>query len=573
MTTLVLFGAGNIGRGFIAPVFCAGGWRTVFIDIDAVRIAALHHRGRYVITEVTDAAAAVVEVGPVDGILATDSAAVAAAVAGADLLATAVGLGALRHLGANLAAGLARRWSAQAQGSELDILVCENGVQAPELLRRAILNHLPPELLPILAARTGFVRTSIGRMIPPADGSAADPLHIAVEPYAHLPLEATAFRGRPPRDVPGVELAADFELVLRQKLYLHNLSHACAAYRGQRLGLRDLPSCMADAGLVAGVRAASAEVSEALARAHGGGDALRQAAIRQECAALLDDLLQRYANRRLNDSVARVARDPLRKLAGDDRLIGAARLCLKHGVRPLALAHHILAATAYVPAADEPGADRFRSLQAQGWRSLLADTAQLAPEEPLMATLTLAARQQQAAQLIAKAGIYLKPDEATGIEIADFGLGRYDQLGLAIHVYCNTQRCCAKELAMGPGQICPEHRHPTVDGEPGKEETFRVRMGTVHMFLPGGKKEQIPAWKAEAEKFLPADKRGTVTVYQHYILNQGDQITLPPDTKHWFVAGAEGAVVSEFSTRSRDEADIFTDPAIQRVPVEGPHSG
>lgn len=174
------------------------------------------------------------------------------------------------------------------------------------------------------------------------------------------------------------------------------------------------------------------------------------------------------------------------------------------------------------------------------------------------------ARQAQAAAAMRGAGIILRDDEAARLEIADFGLDRYEQFGLAIHVYVNTERCCAKELVMLPGQICPEHRHPPIDGEPGKEETFRVRQGEVRLFLPGHKKES--GEREAALQWVPADKRDTVTVFKCVHLRPGDQYTLKPNTPHWFVAGAEGAIVSEFSTRSRDEADVFTDAAIRRVP-------
>ncbi|MCK6490488.1 MAG: D-lyxose/D-mannose family sugar isomerase [Planctomycetes bacterium] len=160
------------------------------------------------------------------------------------------------------------------------------------------------------------------------------------------------------------------------------------------------------------------------------------------------------------------------------------------------------------------------------------------------------------------AGLVLRDDEAAALELADFGLGRWDEFGLAIHVYVNTARCCAKELVMLPGQCCPEHRHPPLDGDPGKEETFRVRQGEVFLFLPG---EPGAAAQERALALLPADKHGVVTAFRCVHLRTGEQCTLAPDTRHWFVAGREGAVVSEFSTRSRDEADVFTDPAIRRV--------
>ena len=151
--------------------------------------------------------------------------------------------------------------------------------------------------------------------------------------------------------------------------------------------------------------------------------------------------------------------------------------------------------------------------------------------------MTEAEARSRAAAMLADAGIVLTPLESEQIEVADFGLGRLDEVGLQIVVYVNTDRVCAKELVLFPHQRCPEHRHPPVDGEPGKEETFRVRRGTVHLHVDGA---------------------GDIA------LASGEQYTIPPDTLHSFQAGAEGAIVSEFSTTSRDGVDVFTDPQIVR---------
>jgi D-lyxose ketol-isomerase len=151
--------------------------------------------------------------------------------------------------------------------------------------------------------------------------------------------------------------------------------------------------------------------------------------------------------------------------------------------------------------------------------------------------VTEAEARNRAAAMLADAGIVLTPLEREQIEVADFGLGRLDEVGLQIVVYVNTDRVCAKELVLFPHQRCPEHRHPPVDGEPGKEETFRVRRGTVYLHVDGA---------------------GDVA------LAPGEQYTIPPDTLHSFQAGTEGAIVSEFSTTSRDGVDVFTDPQIVR---------
>ena len=151
--------------------------------------------------------------------------------------------------------------------------------------------------------------------------------------------------------------------------------------------------------------------------------------------------------------------------------------------------------------------------------------------------MTEAEARERTAAMLSDAGIVLSPAEREAIEVADFGLGRLEEIGLQVVVYVNTERVCAKELVLFPRQTCPEHRHPPVDGRPGKEETFRCRRGTVHLHVEG---------------------------QEELVLRPGDQYTILPDTLHWFQAGPEGAVVSEFSTESRDELDVFSDPQIVR---------
>lgn len=176
----------------------------------------------------------------------------------------------------------------------------------------------------------------------------------------------------------------------------------------------------------------------------------------------------------------------------------------------------------------------------------------------MMSRAELKTRQRQAAALIQRAGIVITPEEEARLEAADFGLGEFERTGLGVLVYVNTERCCAKELAMWPRQTCPEHRHPNRGGVLGKEETFRCRYGVVYLYVPG------PATRTP-RAVPPAGREASYTVWHEVVLQPGEQYTLAPDTLHWFQAGPDGAVVSEFSTRSTDENDIFTDPDIQRL--------
>ena len=166
--------------------------------------------------------------------------------------------------------------------------------------------------------------------------------------------------------------------------------------------------------------------------------------------------------------------------------------------------------------------------------------------------------QERAARMLAEAGFVLTAAERAEMEVVDFGLGEVERQGLEIVVYANTDRYCAKELVMFPRQTCPEHRHPPVGSDPGKMETFRCRRGRVWLYVEGP-----PVGVPRA--VLPRGSEAHYQVRHEIELNPGDQYTIPPGVKHWFQAGDEGAVVSEFSSTSRDEADVFTDPRIRRV--------
>lgn len=170
------------------------------------------------------------------------------------------------------------------------------------------------------------------------------------------------------------------------------------------------------------------------------------------------------------------------------------------------------------------------------------------------------AARARAVGYLQRAQIAITPQEAEKIEVLDLGLGELEVTGVQIVVYVNTERVCAKELVLFPHQTCPEHWHPPVGDDLGKEETFRCRWGTLYLYVEGG---PTPNPKVRP----PRGRERTYTCGHEIVLHPGDQYTLAPNTKHWFQAGDEGAVVSEFSTHSRDELDMFTDPEIRRETV------
>ena len=170
---------------------------------------------------------------------------------------------------------------------------------------------------------------------------------------------------------------------------------------------------------------------------------------------------------------------------------------------------------------------------------------------------------KRAAAMLKKAHIAITPREEENIEVSDFGLGDLDNVGLLVVIYENNDRYCAKEIVLLPHQICPEHRHPPVDEKyMGKQETFRCRWGEVYLYVPGNPTPQPRAR-------IPEKYREHFTIWKEIILRPGNQYTLPPNTLHWFQAGDKGAILSEFSSKSLDENDIWTDSRLRRLPKIG----
>lgn len=164
----------------------------------------------------------------------------------------------------------------------------------------------------------------------------------------------------------------------------------------------------------------------------------------------------------------------------------------------------------------------------------------------------------RAVEILNQAGIVISEEEKESMEVVDYGFGNLEEIGTEIVVYVNTNRYCAKEMILFPNQTCPEHRHPPLDDNPGKQETFRCRWGVAYLYVPGEETSE--------PHVNPPEGRGEYyTVRNEIVLTPGEQYTIPRNTKHWFRAGDKGAIISEFSSKSVDEEDVFTDPKVERI--------
>jgi mannitol-1-phosphate 5-dehydrogenase len=373
--TAAIFGAGNIGRGFIGQLFSESGYEVVFIDVDRPLLDALNTERAYTIELVDNDSTQAIRVGPVRGIDAADVDAVAAAVAGTRIMATAVGARALPAIAPNMAAGIRQR---QRSGTEapLNCIVCENLKGAASVVRDLVAGHLMPDERAYLDDHIGFVNAVIGRMVPPLtpEMRAHDPTRIRVEPYKELPVDRAGFVGPIP-EIEAMQPCARFEVYTARKLYVHNCGHAVLAYLGYLEGDIYGYEALADPAISAALDQAWEE-SIAGQVAHYGVDA---SWLRAHAA----DLRRRFANRALGDTVYRLGRDPIRKLQPDDRLIAPARLAEEAGVTPRALARTIAAALRFDPLQDAVAVRLQERLADEGLNAVLADVCAIDPGEEL----------------------------------------------------------------------------------------------------------------------------------------------------------------------------------------------
>lgn len=370
----VQFGAGNIGRGFMGQLFFESGLETTFVDVAQETIDALNARGGYPVRIVGEGEA-LIEVNGVRALHAADAARVAEAVANADIVATAVGAAVLPKIAPVVAQGIVRRLTA-APVRPLNIILCENLLHVSDAFAAMLDEAMPAEWTGRWRAHVGLVEASIGRMVPVMTEKQRreDPLLVCVEAYCELPVDAQGFRGPVP-PIAHMKAIPNFQSYVERKLYIHNAAHAAAAYLGHLRGHRYIWEAIEDAKVAAPVRALAEASRSGLVARHG----MDAAALHEH----IEDLMRRFANRALGDQIARVARDPIRKLQPGDRLLGAIALCIETGAPPEPAGFAAAAAIRY----DHPGDDAARAVQRalldRGLDGVLHDICGLQPDSPL----------------------------------------------------------------------------------------------------------------------------------------------------------------------------------------------
>ncbi len=368
----VQFGAGNIGRGFMGQLLYESGFDICFIDAVPVVVDTLNSRGGYPIDIVGDNPERI-QVQNVHAVMAMDIPAVAEEIAQADVCGTSVGVMILPKIAGALAAGIEKRMKDGVEAS-LNVFVLENQMDADDVLKSEVMKHLSADAQRYCEAKVGFVLCVVSRMVPvmTPEQRAEDPLLVRVEAYKRLPVKAKSIKGELPHIV-GVEPSMAFEGHEERKLYVHNASHAMFAYHGYLKGHEFIWQCVQDSEINSIVRDGMDMVGKVLVARHGFDV--------EDQKAYLDDLLDRFCNKQLGDSVARVGRDPLRKLRPNDRLVGALRMLEREGEVPDAFYKTIAAALKFAVADDESAQQLQAMLTADGAAKVLKSLCGIDPAE------------------------------------------------------------------------------------------------------------------------------------------------------------------------------------------------
>lgn len=328
MKQAVMYGGGNIGRGFIGALFSQSGYEVTFIDVAEPVVKALQDNKKYPIRIVSTEGYEEIWVENVTAVNGNLPEAVDA-IANCDIMATAVGARILKFIVPNIVAGLRKRW--ELKKGPLNIIICENLNDANKILEGMLKEQLTEEECVKFDETVGLVEASIGRMVPVQTEEMKDgePMRVCVEQYDFLPVDKAAFKGEVP-EIKNMVPYAPFDFYIKRKLFIHNMGHATCAYLGGLLNLEYIYEAIAVPEIRVLVQNAMLESAWVLHMHYGADLAALQLHI--------TDLLYRFTNAALKDTCQRVGGDPVRKLSPDDRLIGSARLAMEHGITPAYIA-------------------------------------------------------------------------------------------------------------------------------------------------------------------------------------------------------------------------------------------
>ena len=365
----VIFGAGKIARGFVGHILTLSGIPFVFVEKFEPLVEKINERGSYTVNVMGNEA----ENCAVDGVHALsfgEKDAIISAIAEADVVFTAVGGKNLGEIVPFLTEGIARK---AASGGILNVITCENWKKPAEILKNGVADALPVEFQAYLAEKVGFAEAVIMRsgIEPNAEQLAKDPLWVNVSNFWEMPVDGDSLRGELP-EIRCVKPMKNFAGFLERKFYTYNAANGTVSFVGALLGHTDLGSAAYDERITPILEGVYDETSRALAKKHG--------IPLEEQVAFAGTSRAKLRDKSIIDTIERNARDPMRKLGKDDRLVGSANLVLDCGIIPEHLCISIAAAIYYTSPGDPSAEELVRMRTEEGIDAVLTKVCSLDPD-------------------------------------------------------------------------------------------------------------------------------------------------------------------------------------------------
>ena len=346
MKQAIMFGAGNIGRGFIGLLLEQAGYHVLFADVNQAVIDEINTRKQYTVHIVDEASEDVV----VRNISAMNSTSpdFPQEFVKSELVTTAVGLTFLPRVAGVFAAGIAARRAAGVTES-MNIIACENAIKASSQLKQHVYDRLSDEDKAYADEYVGFPDCVVDRIVPPFRSE--NITDVMVERHCEWDVDRGGICGDFD-GIPGMAVVDKLDAYLERKLFGFNGPHFVTACLGCVKGLNTIRESIEDADILKTVTGLMAECSAMLCQRHGFTP--------EAMAAYSTSAVNRFRNPYLVDEVSRVARQPIRKLSPDDRLVGPATLAEGYGLPTDNYAVGIAAAMCY----DNPDDPQSVQLQA-----------------------------------------------------------------------------------------------------------------------------------------------------------------------------------------------------------------
>lgn len=360
MPNAIHFGAGNIGRGFIGPLLVDSGYHVTFADVNESLIDSLNSHDHYTVHILSQKSSAA-EVTDFSGVVST-SPDLVEKFPTADLITTSVGAQILPKIAPTIAKGLKRLYQ-ERPDALLDIIACENGVGASEILRKEVGKHFKKDAssaeIDFFDKRVGFANCSVDRIVPPFDPTKTSngngggkkksegyELDVGVEDFYEWVVDQDALKTD--HNIHGMKLASDLLAYVERKLFTLNTAHATIAYLGWLKGYETVNEAIEDKQIYDIAKGAVAESGRALLKKH-------TIFSKDEHERYINTIMdRRLKNPSVKDEIKRVCRAPKRKLGRNDRLVGPAMMDYEFGVgEPTNLAKSIAAAIWYSDKDDE----------------------------------------------------------------------------------------------------------------------------------------------------------------------------------------------------------------------------